>query len=116
MICNLVQITADANGNGDAVAYRPAQRLDLVEWAMSRFFNSKTTAFLLALIPQSESSPALQSLFMSLFLVASGTATHLLNSLICARGSTFRHVSELLLGWLPDVAMKNGRGVPPGPS
>jgi hypothetical protein len=39
------------------------------------FFDPKAASFLLALVPQLEGSPALQSLFMSLFLVASGTAS-----------------------------------------
>jgi hypothetical protein len=46
------------------------------------FFDPKAASFLLALVPQLEGSPALQSLFMSLFLVASGTASSLLNTML----------------------------------
>jgi len=48
------------------------------------FFDAKAASFLLALVPQLEGSPALQSLFMSLFLVASGTASSLLNKMLRA--------------------------------
>jgi hypothetical protein len=40
------------------------------------------SSLLLALVPQLEGSPALQSLFMSLFLIASGTASSLLNTML----------------------------------
>jgi threonine/homoserine/homoserine lactone efflux protein len=84
--------------NGSAFARMIERHGHLVEHALSRLFNSKTTTFLLAIFPQFEGSPALQSLIMSLFLVASGTATHLLKSLIYAQASTFRHVFKPLLG------------------
>jgi hypothetical protein len=45
-------------------------------------FDPKAASFLLALVPQLEGSPALQSLFMSLFLVASGTASSLLTTML----------------------------------
>jgi len=45
-------------------------------------FGPQAASFLLALVPQLEGSPALQSLFMSLFLVASGTASSLLNTMV----------------------------------
>jgi hypothetical protein len=47
-------------------------------------FDPKAASFLLALVPQMEGSPALQSLFMSLFLVASGTASSFLNTMLSA--------------------------------
>jgi len=47
-------------------------------------FDPKAASFLLALVPQLEGSPALQSLLMSLFLVASGTASSLLNTMLRA--------------------------------
>lgn len=46
------------------------------------FFDPKAASFLLALVPQLEGSPALQSLFMGLFFVASGTASSLLNTML----------------------------------
>ena len=49
---------------------------------LPRLFDPKAASFLLALIPQLEGSPALQSLFMSLFFVASGTASSLLNTML----------------------------------
>jgi hypothetical protein len=49
---------------------------------LSGFFDPRVASFLLALVPQLEGSPALQSLFMSLFLVASGTASSLLNTML----------------------------------
>lgn len=48
------------------------------------FFDPKAASFLLALVPQLESSPALQCVFMSLFFVASGTASSLLNTMLRA--------------------------------
>ena len=48
------------------------------------FFDPKAASFLLALVPQLEGTPALQSLFMSLFLVASGTASSFLNTMLRA--------------------------------
>ena len=48
------------------------------------FLDPKAASFLLALVPQLEGSPALQSLFMGLFLVASGTASSLLNTMLRA--------------------------------
>jgi threonine/homoserine/homoserine lactone efflux protein len=80
------------NGNARMIE----RRSHLVESALARLFNSKTTTFLLAIFPQFEGSPALQSLIMSLFLVASGTATHLLKALNYAQASAFRQVQASL--------------------
>jgi hypothetical protein len=48
------------------------------------FFGPQAASFLLALVPQLEGSPAIQSVLMSLFLVASGTASSFLNTMLRA--------------------------------
>ena len=71
-----VEYGVDLSGCGGR--WFPARLVD----GLSSLFDLKGASFLLALVPQLEGSPALQSLFMSLFLVASGTASSLLNSLL----------------------------------
>jgi hypothetical protein len=92
------------NVNGSAFARMIERRFHLIEYALSRLFNSKTTTCLLAIFPQFEGSPALQSLIMSLILVASGTATHLLKTLIYAQASAFRQGYKLLFfSWVSSL-------------
>ena len=75
-----------AKGNREyGVELSGGGQLRLPMWlvdGLSRLFDPKGASFLLALVPQLEGSPALQSLFMSLFLVASGTASSLLNTML----------------------------------
>jgi threonine/homoserine/homoserine lactone efflux protein len=76
-IANREQVARPSSG-------RARRRPRLFASGFSMSFGPKITCFLLALLPQFEGSPALQSLFMSLFFIASGTAANLLRTLFRA--------------------------------
>jgi hypothetical protein len=77
-------------------------RSALLNTAMLKLY-PKTTALLWALLPQVDGSPALQSLVMCLYFVASGMATNQLK-MLCAQASNILVARGPLYHWLHPAA------------
>jgi hypothetical protein len=87
-----IVLTRPSGSHAKAASRRSA----LLKTAMLKLY-PKITALLWALLPQVDGSPALQSLVICLYFIASGTATHQLkmlygqaSNILVARGALYR--------------------------